>query len=137
MAYGGSQARGLIGAVAAGLRHSHSNARSKPSLQPTPQLTATPDPSPTERDQGMNLQPHGSYSDSLTTAPRQELLTYPFILFKKFFFAFSRVTPTAYGGSQARGRIRAIAPGLHQSHSNMGSKPSLQPTPQLMATPDP
>ena len=28
-AYGGSQARGLIGAVAPGLRHSHSNARSK------------------------------------------------------------------------------------------------------------
>ena len=28
-AYGGSQASGLIGAVAAGLRQSHSNARSK------------------------------------------------------------------------------------------------------------
>ena len=39
-AYGGSQARGPIGAVAAGLRHSHSNAGS------TPQLTATPDPNP-------------------------------------------------------------------------------------------
>ena len=43
-AYGGSQARGLIGAVATGLRQSHSNAGSEPSLQPTPQLTATPDP---------------------------------------------------------------------------------------------
>ena len=43
-AYGSSRARGLIGAIAAGLRHSHSNARSKPSLLPTPQLTATPDP---------------------------------------------------------------------------------------------
>jgi len=32
VACGGSQARGLIGAVAAGLRHSHSNARSKPHL---------------------------------------------------------------------------------------------------------
>ena len=31
-AYGGSQARGLIGAVAAGLRHSHSNAGSEPRL---------------------------------------------------------------------------------------------------------
>jgi len=31
-AYGGSQARGLIGAVATGLRHSHSNARSEPHL---------------------------------------------------------------------------------------------------------
>ena len=43
VAYGGSQARGPIGAVATGLRQSHSNAESKPCLQPTPQLTATPD----------------------------------------------------------------------------------------------
>ena len=43
-AYGGSLARGLIGATAAGLRHSHSNAGSGPRLGPTPQLTATPDP---------------------------------------------------------------------------------------------
>ena len=43
-AYGGSQARGLIGAIAASLRHSHSNARSQPRLQPTPQLKAMPDP---------------------------------------------------------------------------------------------
>ena len=40
MAYGGSQARGLIRAVSAGLHNSHSNARSKPHLQPTPQLYA-------------------------------------------------------------------------------------------------
>ena len=31
-AYGGSQARGGIGAAATGLRHSHSNARSEPHL---------------------------------------------------------------------------------------------------------
>ena len=43
-AYGGSQARGQIGAAAVGLHHSHSDARSKPHLQPTPQLTARPDP---------------------------------------------------------------------------------------------
>ena len=60
MAYGGSQSRGQIGAVAAGLRHSHSNGRSKPHLQPTPQLTAMPDPLPTERGQGLNWHPHGS-----------------------------------------------------------------------------
>ena len=41
---GDSQARGLIGAVATGLRHSHNNEGSEPHLQPTPQLTATPDP---------------------------------------------------------------------------------------------
>ena len=40
----GSQARGPIGAAAAGLHHSHSNTRSKPHLRPTPQLTATLDP---------------------------------------------------------------------------------------------
>ena len=46
-AYGGSQSRGLIGAVDAGLHQSHSNVGSMGSelhLQPTPQLTATPDP---------------------------------------------------------------------------------------------
>ena len=44
VAYGSSQVRGLSGAVAAGLYHSHSNARFKPHLRPTPQLTVTPDP---------------------------------------------------------------------------------------------
>ena len=43
----------------------------------------------------------------------------------------------AYGGSQARGRIRAAATSLGHSHSNMGSKLCLQPTPQLAAMPDP
>ena len=45
-AHGSSQARGPIGATAAGLGHSHSNAGSKPRLQPTPHLMATPDPDP-------------------------------------------------------------------------------------------
>ena len=44
MACGGSQARGLIGAVAIGLHHSHSNAGFEPHLQPTPELRATSDP---------------------------------------------------------------------------------------------
>ena len=48
------------GAVATGLRHSHSNTGSEPRLQPTPQLMATPDPQPTEQGQGSNLQPHDS-----------------------------------------------------------------------------
>ena len=43
----------------------------------------------------------------------------------------------AYGGSQARGRIRAVAAGLHHGHSNMGFEPHLHPTPQLMAMRDP
>ena len=55
------------------------------------------------------------------------------------FFAFCllRATLTAYGGFQARGLIGAVAAGLHHSHSNAGSKLRLQPTPQLMARPDP
>ena len=44
MAYGGSQARGQIEAVATSLRHSHSNLGSELHLQPTPQLTAMADP---------------------------------------------------------------------------------------------
>ena len=43
-AYRGSQARGLIGAVAASLPQNNSNARSEPHLGATPQLTAIPDP---------------------------------------------------------------------------------------------
>ena len=43
---------------------------------------------------------------------------------------------SAYGGSQARGPIGAVATSLRQSHSNVGSEPRLQPTPQLTAMPD-
>ena len=42
-----------------------------------------------------------------------------------FFFVFLLflwATPAAYGGSQARGRIGAVATGLRQSHSNTGSE---------------
>ena len=54
-----------------------------------------------------------------------------------FFLVFSRAAIMAYGGSQARGLIRAVVSSLHQSHSNMGSKPRLQTTPQLTAMLDP
>ena len=59
VAYGSSQARSQIRTATASLHHSHSNTRSKPCLQPTLQLTATPDPEPTEQGQGFNLPPHG------------------------------------------------------------------------------
>ena len=52
-------------------------------------------------------------------------------------FAFSRAALVAHGDSQARGLIGAVATGLHQSHSNMGSELRLHPIPQLMAMPDP
>ena len=60
-------------------------------------------------------------------------------LFIYFFvcFCLSRATPTACGGSQARGLIGAVAAGLRHSHSNSGSEPHLRFTPQLMAMPDP
>ena len=43
-AYGVSQARSLIRATVVGLYHSHSNARSEPHVQSTPQFMATLDP---------------------------------------------------------------------------------------------
>ena len=54
-----------------------------------------------------------------------------------FFFCLFRAAPAAYGGSQARGQIGAIAGGLRHSHSNSGSEPCLRPKPQLTATLDP
>ena len=36
-----------------------------------------------------------------------------------------RAAPTAHGGSQARGLIRATAASLRHSHSNAGSEPCL------------
>ena len=48
-------------------------------------------------------------------------------LFILFFclFDFSRATPVAYGGSQARGRIGSVAASLRQSHGNARSEPCL------------
>ena len=54
-----------------------------------------------------------------------------------FFFPFLRAAPTAYGGAQARGRIRATAAGLRHSLSNVGFEPRLRPTPQFTVMPDP
>ena len=53
-----------------------------------------------------------------------------------FFFLF-RAALMAYGGCQAKVRIKAVAAGLRHSLSNLGSKPCLQPPPQLTATLDP
>ena len=36
-----------------------------------------------------------------------------------------RAEPVAYGGSQARGQMGAVAASLYHSQSNLGSKPSL------------
>ena len=67
--------------------------------------------------------------DPETSQPRRGL-----VQSMLFFFFFFHV---AYGGSQARGQIIAIAASLHHSHNNSRSEPHLQPTPQLMAMLDP
>ena len=54
-----------------------------------------------------------------------------------FSFLLFKAATVAYGSSQARGQIQATATGLCHSHSNARSKPHLQTTTQLMATPDP
>ena len=54
-----------------------------------------------------------------------------------FFFFFLRVTPTAFGSSQARGLIRVTFASLHHSHSNATSEPCQRPTSQLTAKPHP
>ena len=67
-ACGGSQARGPIGTVATSLHQSHSNAGSEPSLRPIPQLTATPDRSPTDP----GIEPATSWF-LVGTVPQREL----------------------------------------------------------------
>ena len=69
----------------------------------------------------------------LITLSWNRLHRYFQFLFKDNFFFLFR----AYGGSQARGWIRAVVARLCHSHSNLGSEPPLWPTPQLTATPDP
>ena len=62
---------------------------------------------------------------SRTTAlasPETWLASSSFPSFFFFYFLF-RATLAAYGGSQAKGRIRAAATGLQHSHSNTGSEP--------------
>ena len=55
-----------------------------------------------------------------------------FIVLFVCLFAFSRATPVAHGGSQARGLIGTVATGLRQSHSNAESlthwaRPGIEP----------
>ena len=63
------------------------------------------------------------------------------LTFKSYYFIYLfclfRAVPMVYGGSQARGLIRATVAGLHHSHSNARSEFQLLLMPHLMATPDP
>ena len=87
-------------------------------------------------DISYNLSPPRSKSGddrhrSMLCAEQREIASgHPFVVFSLsffffffFFFAISRAIPTAYGGSQARGLIRAVAAGIHHGQSNMGSEP--------------
>ena len=56
------------------------------------------------------------------------------LCFRLFFFLFLflflfRASPVAYGGSQARGQMGAVAASLHHSHSNARFEPCLQSIP--------
>ena len=78
VAYESSQARGRIGATATGLCHSPSNARFKPGLQSTPQVTATPDPLTYWERLGIGPISSWILAGFITAAPQQEL---PFIFY--------------------------------------------------------
>ena len=65
----------------------------------------------------------------------------PIGCFKNFFFVYLcvlvfRSVPAIFVSSQARDWIGEAAAGLHHSHSNVGSKLCLRPTPQITATLD-
>ena len=58
-----------------------------------------------------------------------------YLVFCLFVLLFG-APPAAHGGFQAGGLIGATAAGPHHSHSDAGSEPRLQPTPQLIAMRD-
>ena len=75
---------------------------------------------------------------SLWNVRRYFQMIYPIRWFFCLFFTFCtfRAILMACGGSQAKGQIGATAASLYHSHSNAGSEPHLQPTPQLTAALD-
>ena len=83
-----------------------------------------------------------TFSETRSSSGALEKIPSMFLSFLSFSFSFFGfilfwAAPAAYGGSQAKGRIRAVDDSLRQSHSNARSEPPLQATPQLTATPDP
>ena len=56
-----------------------------------------------------------------------------YFYFYLFIYLLFTAAPMAYGSSQTRGRIRAVAASLHHSHSNAKWEPRLWPAPQFMA----
>ena len=60
-----------------------------------------------------------------------------FLFLFLIFFCLFKAASMAYGDSQARGWLGAVAVGLYHSYNSVGSKLHLRPIPQFMATPDP
>ena len=71
------------------------------------------------------------------TMTHKDTCTPMFIVALFFFFVISWAAPAAYGGSQARGPMGAIAADPCHSHSHVGSQPHLRPAPQVTGTLDP
>ena len=87
---------------------------------------------------------HGSVSSDLSAFQIHLIALQPQLFdgLKKTYTFFGgvlfRVAPEAYGGSQARSRIGAVASGLcARATATPDATPRLRPTPQLIAMPDP
>ena len=129
--------RGLPGSKGLSLRRSH---KIRASLCPGPPLPPrAPSPALGQAFQSAESVPKESVTphSASSQVPRTQLPQAPVRGPELFFSCFYRATPAAYGGSQARGQIRATAFSIHHSHSNVASKPSLRTTPQLTAVTDP
>ena len=91
-------------------------------LNNVPQIKATKLEPSEDKVRGISLSGHLSYA-----LPWCELLKpargFLFVCFSVF--CLFRAIPTAYGGSQARGPVRAVAAHLHDSRSNTESEPCL------------
>ena len=84
--YGSSWARGWIATAAAGLCSNHGNCGSELHLWPTLQLSATPNPLPTEWGQESNPHLHGYYVGFLTCWATIGTPMIILFLFLSFFF---------------------------------------------------
>ena len=128
--YVSSQARGPIRSYSCQPMPQPQHAGTKPHLWPTPQLTATPDPWPTE---------WGRASNPILT-DTSWILFYCATMGTPFFFFFSRFLWLHLWYMEVpRPGVKsgATAASFCHDHSNVGSKPHLWSTLKLRATPDP
>ena len=117
MAYGGSQARGQIGAVAASLHHSHSNSGSEQPIYHSSWQRQILNPLSESRDRTC------VFMDA-----SQICFCWATIVTPNFFFFSFRAAPAAYESSQARGWIGAPSACLH--HIRIWAAPETYTTAQ-------